>query len=63
LPAGPCNSYGTSRSRNRALHTIATTRMRSCPTTRAYVTQRTAEDKNPREIRRCLKIALSTAPY
>jgi transposase len=46
---------GGDRALNRALHTIATTRMRSCPTTRAYVARRTAEGKNPREIRRCLK--------
>jgi transposase len=46
---------GGDRALNRALHTIAATRMRSCPTTRAYVARRTAEGKNPREIRRCLK--------
>ena len=46
---------GGDRALNRALHTIAVTRMRSCPTTQAYVARRTAEGKNPREIRRCLK--------
>jgi transposase len=42
---------GGDRALNRALHTIATTRMRSCPTTQAYVARRTAEGKNPRETR------------
>ena len=46
---------GGDRALNRALHTIAVTRMRSCPTTQAYVARRTADGKNPREIRRCLK--------
>lgn len=46
---------GGDRALNRALHTIAVTRMRSCPSTQAYVARRTAEGKNPREIRRCLK--------
>jgi transposase len=46
---------GGDRALNRALHTIAVTRMRSCPITQAYVARRTAEGKNPREIRRCLK--------
>lgn len=43
------------RALNRAVHTIAMVRMRSCPTTQAYVTRRTAEGKTLREIRRCLK--------
>jgi transposase len=46
---------GGDRALNRAIHTITLTRMRSCPTTRAYVARRTAEGKTPREIRRCLK--------
>ena len=33
------------RALNRAVHTIALTRMRSCPRTRAYVARRTAEGK------------------
>jgi hypothetical protein len=37
------------------LHTIAMTRMRCCPRTKAYVARRTAEGKTTREIRRCLK--------
>src|SRR5262249_59988717 len=43
------------RALNRAIHTIALTRMRSCPRTRAYVARRTAEGRSTREIRRCLK--------
>jgi len=46
---------GGDRALNRALHTIVLTRMRSCPTTRAYVVKRTAEGKTTREIRRILK--------
>ncbi|MGH4022169.1 MAG: transposase [Pseudonocardiaceae bacterium] len=46
---------GGDRALNRAIHTIALTRMRSCPQTRAYVARRTAQGKTPREIRRCLK--------
>jgi hypothetical protein len=44
-------------------HTIATTRMRSCPTTRAYVARRTAQGKNPKEIRRCLKRYIARQLY
>ena len=33
------------RALNRAIHTIAVCRMRSCPRIRAYVTRRTAEGK------------------
>ena len=54
---------GGDRALNRALHTIATTRMRSCPTTRAYVARRTAEGKNPKEIRRCLKRYIARQLY
>jgi transposase len=46
---------GGDRALNKAIHTIAMTRMRCCPTTRAYVTRRTTEGKTRREIRRCLK--------
>lgn len=46
---------GGDRALNRAIHTIALTRIRSCPRTRAYVQRRTLEGKTPREIRRCLK--------
>ena len=40
---------GGDRALNRAIHTIALSRMRSCPTTRAYVARRTAEGKTLRE--------------
>jgi transposase len=46
---------GGDRALNRAIHTIAKTRMRSCPKTQAYVARRVAEGKNEAEIRRCLK--------
>jgi transposase len=46
---------GGDRTLNRAIHTIALTRMRSCPRTRDYVARRTAQGKTTREIRRCLK--------
>jgi transposase len=46
---------GGDRALNRALHTIATARMRCCPTTQAYIARRSAEGKTDREIRRCLK--------
>lgn len=48
------NRHGD-RQLNRALHTIALTRIRYDEPTRAYVARRTAEGKNPREIKRCLK--------
>jgi len=43
------------RALNKAIHTIANTRMRDCPSTQAYVARRTAEGKSTSEIRRCLK--------
>jgi transposase len=46
---------GGDRALNRAVHTITLTRMRSCERTRAYVTRRISEGKDPREIRRILK--------
>lgn len=54
---------GGDRALNRAIHTIASTRMRSCPRTRAYVERRTAEGKSPREIRRCLKRYIARELY
>ena len=54
---------GGDRALNRALHTIALTRMRSCPTTQAYVARRTAQGKNPKEIRRCLKRYIARQLY
>jgi transposase len=43
------------RQLNRALHTIAVSRMRGDPETQAYVQRRRAEGKTDREIRRCIK--------
>jgi transposase len=37
--------------------------MRSCPTTRAYITRRTAQGKTLREIRRCLKRYIARQLY
>jgi transposase len=54
---------GGDRALNRALHTIALTRMRSCPRTRAYVERRRAEQKTDREIRRCLKRYITRELY
>jgi transposase len=51
------------RQLNHALHTIAIVRMRDDPLTRAYVQRRTAEGKNPREIRRCLKRIIARQLY
>jgi transposase len=46
---------GGDRQANAALHTIALVRMRSDPTTRAYVERRTHDGLNRPEIMRCLK--------
>ncbi|GAB2992413.1 IS110 family RNA-guided transposase [Nocardioides montaniterrae] len=48
------NRYGD-RQLNRALHTIALSRIRYDETTRAYAARRTTEGKTNREIKRCLK--------
>lgn len=56
-------SRGGDRQLNRALHTIVISRMRYHDETRAYVERRTAEGKNPREIRRCLKRHLARRVY
>ena len=56
-------SRGGDRSLNRAIHTIATVRMRDCPTTQAYVARRTAEGKTVREIKRCLKRYIARQLY
>ncbi|ETZ97198.1 transposase IS116/IS110/IS902 family protein [Mycobacterium kansasii 824] len=47
------------RQLNLALHTVALTRLRFEPTTKAYAARRTAEGKTPREIKRCLKRAIA----
>jgi transposase len=54
---------GGDRALNKALHTIAVTRMRDDPTTRAYIARRTAEGKSEREIRRCLKRYITRQLY
>jgi len=51
------------RQLNRALHTVALTRLRCEPTTKAYAARRTAEGKTPREIKRCLKRAIAREVY
>lgn len=50
---------GGDRAANNALHTIALTRMRYHPPTRAYVERRTAEGLSKKEIIRCLKRAIA----
>ena len=54
---------GGDRALNRAIHTIVVTRIRCCPTTRAYITRRIAEGKTPKEIRRCLKRYIARQLY
>ena len=54
---------GGDRALNRAIHTIALTRMRSCPTTGAYIARRIAQGKTLREIRRCLKRYITRQLY
>jgi transposase len=50
---------GGDRALNRALHTIAVSRMTSCPRTRDYADRRRGEGKSNAEIRRCLKRYIS----
>jgi transposase len=50
---------GGDRALNRALHTIALSRMISCPRTRDYADRRRGEGKTNAEIRRCLKRYIS----
>jgi transposase len=54
---------GGDRALNSAIHTIAITRMRCCPTTNNYVARRTAEGKSSREIQRCLKRYIARELY
>ena len=54
---------GGDRTLNSAIHTIATTRIRCCPTTKNYVARRTAEGKTSREIQRCLKRYIARELY
>ena len=52
-------NQGGNRQANNALHTVAVTRARTCPETRAYIERRRSEGKTDRAIRRCLKRALA----
>jgi transposase len=54
---------GGDRQLNRALHTIALTRWRSCPHTHAYITRRRAEGKTDRDIQRILKRYIARQLY
>lgn len=56
------NRHGD-RQLNRALHTIARTRMIFDPATIEYVQRRTAEGKSNKEIRRCLKRFIARQLY
>jgi transposase len=47
------------RQLNAALHTIALTRLRYDPETRAYAARRTTQGKTRRDIRRCLKRSIA----
>jgi transposase len=51
------------RDQNRALHTVAITRLRCHPETRDYHANRTKRGKTHRDIRRCLKRALARRLY
>ena len=51
------------RQLNRALHTIALTRLRCDDPTRAYADRRRAEGKTDREIKRCLKRYIARELY
>jgi transposase len=54
---------GGDRQLNRALHTIALSRLAHCPRTRAYAQRRTAQGKTRREIQRCLKRYIAREIY
>jgi transposase len=54
---------GGDRDLNRALHTIAITRLRCHPESRAYETKRTAQGKTHRDVRRSLKRTLARQLY
>jgi transposase len=54
---------GGDRDLNRALHTVAITRLRCHPETISYETRRTAEGKTHRDIRRSIKRALARRLY
>ena len=51
------------RQLNRALHTVALSRLQHHEPTRAYAARRTAEGKSTRDIKRCLKRAIAREIY
>lgn len=51
------------RQLNRALHTVALSRLQHHAETKAYAARRTAEGKSPRDIKRCLKRAIAREIY
>ncbi len=51
------------RKLNQALHTIALSRSRYCPKTRAYLAKRISQGKTTREARRCLKRYIARQLY
>jgi len=55
--------FGGDRQANRALHMIAVCRLRHCERTRGYVSKRTADGLNKREILRCLKRYIARETY
>ncbi|WP_350224960.1 transposase [Arthrobacter sp. efr-133-TYG-120] len=61
--SGQCTRHrlnrGEDRALNRALHTVAITRIRCHAETRAYEARRTLQGKTHRDIRRCLKRTLA----
>jgi transposase len=56
-------SRGGDRQANRALHTIAITRLASCPRTRTYRDRRTRDGLSTQDIIRCLKRYLARQIY
>lgn len=54
---------GGDRQLNRALHTVALSRLQHDEVTKAYKARRTAEGKTPREIKRCLKRTIAREIY
>jgi transposase len=51
------------RQLNRALHTVALSRLQHHPATKGYAARRTTEGKSTREIKRCLKRAIAREVY
>jgi transposase len=56
-------SYADNRDLNRALHTVAITRVRCHDESRACETKRAAQGKTHRDVRRSLKRALARRLY